>query len=897
MYNGKLLNSGLLISILLVFSASFITQTHSWVYQDGTPEDKKFEKFGPRADRLLIKLYQSAETEWKALTNGSIDTTDTRLTKYWYDNFTGPPLSERINVVGYGPEYGFYILDINNANTTSSLVYPNPLSVLSFREAIAHLVNRTKLDEIIGAGLYVPIWVPMSPAFGKYYLDIPNPYQCNRTKATELLDLDGFPVNSATAWRFWDRNGNGVEDPEEYLELKFVIRRDHPHRLAVGNLIADELNGVKVRVKRIYAPPADDYVIVRLNRDFHLYIASWYITQPDPTYLYYLFHSSMIPLSNYNSINDPILDALLESLMYATNQEVAVMASRDAQTRFVIKSFKVPLWSYMGYKAMYRRYTGGNAGSLVKPDDGENKYRNITWQGVVNVPGWGLDNFFSFLNMHPTDYAYGDGENMTIRHGFRYSQIGSLNPIYASWPWELQVLDLIYDRLIRLDPYDLTEWMSWIVKNFTLGAYTHPVYGQCTKVKFTLRTDVTWFDGTPLTTADVYFTLVELKRMLEAHGFPEPQWIDNMKHILDFKIFDPYNFEVLFDVTSYWALLWIGGIPMLPKHVWKPIIETGDPTGFAPDPNMIGSGPWRLKEYVENSRVLMVANKPSSKVQTNLPGSQPIHSPYGYFRLYPVYVDVRPADGWSHKVPFGIKSWRLNVTLENLMQEATIVENNTAVDLSNPVSSMWNETWPVSTRYHLAKWIDDDYNGMLGPGDIVGMEPIKTTILEWYHVEYLLYEPPGPIIMGLEPVAIVKKYLYLDDNLVVGPLGIYLKPGMPHEQQWTYFGPTRCRHTFKVALHIEEPNWNSWKLNSKWINYTFTFWVTIKEDIVGSYWLNPQLLAPDCRVNIIDIATVARAFGSYPGHPRWSPYADITCDYIIDIRDVATIAIKFGWPS
>jgi hypothetical protein len=50
----------------------------------------------------------------------------------------------------------------------------------------------------------------------------------------------------------------------------------------------------------------------------------------------------------------------------------------------------------------------------------------------------------------------------------------------------------------------------------------------------------------------------------------------------------------------------------------------------------------------------------------------------------------------------------------------------------------------------------------------------------------------------------------------------------------------------------------------------------------------------DGKVDIKDIAIVARAFGSYPGHPRWNPDADLYQDLQIDIRDIAIVASCFG---
>ena len=49
-----------------------------------------------------------------------------------------------------------------------------------------------------------------------------------------------------------------------------------------------------------------------------------------------------------------------------------------------------------------------------------------------------------------------------------------------------------------------------------------------------------------------------------------------------------------------------------------------------------------------------------------------------------------------------------------------------------------------------------------------------------------------------------------------------------------------------------------------------------------------------------DLAIVAKAFGSYPGHPRWNPDADITSekclvpDNYIDVRDLAIVCKNFG---
>jgi len=57
---------------------------------------------------------------------------------------------------------------------------------------------------------------------------------------------------------------------------------------------------------------------------------------------------------------------------------------------------------------------------------------------------------------------------------------------------------------------------------------------------------------------------------------------------------------------------------------------------------------------------------------------------------------------------------------------------------------------------------------------------------------------------------------------------------------------------------------------------------------------NPYDLNQDGIVDIRDIAIVAAAFGSYPGHPRWNPVADVDGDGYVTIKDLTLVAAHFG---
>jgi parallel beta-helix repeat protein len=62
------------------------------------------------------------------------------------------------------------------------------------------------------------------------------------------------------------------------------------------------------------------------------------------------------------------------------------------------------------------------------------------------------------------------------------------------------------------------------------------------------------------------------------------------------------------------------------------------------------------------------------------------------------------------------------------------------------------------------------------------------------------------------------------------------------------------------------------------------------------YWSNPILgdINKDMKVDGKDIAAAAKAFASYPTHPKWNPQADLNHDDKIDGKDIVFVAKNWG---
>jgi ABC-type transport system substrate-binding protein len=821
----------------------------AWSYGDpAKADDTKFENFGPRADRLLIKLYASETSEWDTgLETNQIDVTDWPLDEAHYNRYTTPPWDASVKVMGYGAEFGLYLFDLNNNNELylgnppnlayPNPVYPNPMSELSMRKAVAYLSNRPKIVSNIGWLVAMALYTPVGPSAGKFSHPDIQPggaredlcYLYNPAAAAAILTANWFPIGP-DGWRYWDQNHNGVKDAGEDFSLKIVARVDSPIRDFAGSDLYIELTNIKIHCTIQHMPSGAARIQVMADKNFHIYTGGWSLgVDPDFLILWnwdYYWHPGR-PY-NYAGCNNADFNEASNGVHYANDQLEAVYWALRGQIAFAENVLSVPLWAGTVYKAVKRTYTG-----TPGVPDGEDAYEGRYWEGFVDVPGYGPDSSFSFLNMHPQDYAYGDG-SMTVRWGFKTQAINMLNPIYAEMLWDNKVIDTIgYDSLLVRNPYNLGQFQPWMAMQYSVSTYTHPVYGTGCKVVFTLRPGVEWSDGTPVTLADIYFTFVELDDLLAARGLPPPWWISNVVDVLSFSFLDAQNFEVLLDCKSVFVAGWISQNRILPKHIWKPIIMTGDPTTFMPDPNMINSGAWRLKEYVENSHVLLLANKPGATVQTNLAGSTPVTSNMGFFRYYPVIEEPWTGSSYYYyKIPRSIS------------------------DLINPRPFNFTFRNEAQVPMNISYTITGEFpNGTVIPGlpsaSNVIMPAISTLLVQW--TTEMLY---GVWRFHVE----IYEYMWINGQLV-------------KTFHW-YWGKTM-------------------------------YWITITEDICGSTWYDQvgmgsypyknELPCPDIQVDTQDVERAAHAFGSYPGMSKWSTVADITHDYMIDIKDTLRIGDKFGW--
>jgi len=143
----------------------------------------------------------------------------------------------------------------------------------------------------------------------------------------------------------------------------------------------------------------------------------------------------------------------------------------------------------------------------------------------------------------------------------------------------------------------------------------------------------------------------------------------------------------------------------------------------------------------------------------------------------------------------------------------------------------------------------------------------------------------------LVPITVDVK-VYEDEELVHEETDVTLDPW-----DWAYLGPyttgalSAGSHTIKVEVY---------ESGTLIHTYTHEFVSTPREDV--STYTGDTL---DFKVNIMDIARVAKAFGSSVEEAakgtaaglRWDPACDVNDDFKVDIRDIVKIASKFEWTA
>lgn len=122
-------------------------------------------------------------------------------------------------------------------------------------------------------------------------------------------------------------------------------------------------------------------------------------------------------------------------------------------------------------------------------------------------------------------------------------------------------------------------------------------------VTFTLKDNIKWSDGTPMTTADYVWTYEQAKKPENKYAY-----VGNFEPIVSFTAKDAKTLVVGLNEPITVAVETADAVTPLPKHIWEKY-DWSDPTKN-PEINAptVVNGPWKLKEWKRDASATFVAN-------------------------------------------------------------------------------------------------------------------------------------------------------------------------------------------------------------------------------------------------------------------------------------------------
>jgi len=303
-------------------------------------------------------------------------------------------------------------------------------------------------------------------------------------------------------------------------------------------------------------------VIMEQDYDMWFVMLSGAPNRIDPdVFIYQCNHSGEYKKGGYNweGLNNPDLDKIVEAQRMEMDAE---------KRRGIVFKAQEMIHNIQGMSVLaYMQMT--------------NAYRSDRIKNVTPMLGDGIGSFWTDLSM---EVVQGDGYVRTARP----QEVKNWNPVAIKDHLEFMEARMIYDQLFRIGPDG--KAMPWMAKSFSLP--------EPKTIDLTIREGMLWHDGKPVTIDDIKFSFDYQIRWKAPFFYSLLEKIESVevtgKNSIRIKLKEPFS--------PFIANL-LGGMFMIPKHIWQDIpekVNLDDPLKF-PNEKPIGSGPFKL-DYWDQGR-------------------------------------------------------------------------------------------------------------------------------------------------------------------------------------------------------------------------------------------------------------------------------------------------------
>ena len=524
-------------------------------------------RIGPFVDKLVFKVIQDDTQQVLALIDGDVDIIGRQLDPIFLDGLYDNEDIEVSDILRLG--YG--ITEINCAKY--------PMNITNFRRAVAFALDKYRIIEDGWLGLselldcHIPRQHPASIEEDMLY----HYYDENIEEGARLLELAGFVDSDDDGWL----EGPGPTGPGT-VELETIVVEGHPTTqidifvdIVVQALLNLNINAEARQTSFDYNPLIyhPDYDMIFRNVEWDSLALDDYAREYSTEYI-------NVPGYNIPNWSNATWDSYADIILHSTDYDEILDAVRKMEDIWVHAQPSIVMFQNTYFTAA----------------------RTDTYEGIIPTIFDGMPSYYTNLKVHRRGGDLFGGTYVWANP----LDILSFNPLSGNSAYAKNVLDMMYDPLLRFDPYG--NLMNWLADSYMIETHSDNsfVLENHVRITFNLVDNATWSDGLPLTAQDVAFTF---NLILEENPIALLSWV-NFRNI--FAAYAPTDstFVLEFSEESYWYLYNIAEIPILPKHMWVNYLENYD--DYQPSPstidNMVVSGPFKPTTWVRDDFVEMEYN-------------------------------------------------------------------------------------------------------------------------------------------------------------------------------------------------------------------------------------------------------------------------------------------------
>lgn len=408
------------------------------------------------------------------------------------------------------------------------------------------------------------------------------------SRRAALTGAAGALVASAGCVRRLRTTVGGDSTGQLVVRITIPVGDYDPFAAPIARHLIDGLEAAGIDYRLTPASQDELYRQVLLAADFDIYIGRLPTDrQPDPDVLYPLLHSKFrgeVGWQNPFGFTNPDCDELLDDQR----------RERGTDRQETVDS----LQSLLGQTQPFV--------PLVRPEiiSGVRRDRFDDWEDAMTEPPTGL------LRLNRLD---ADDGHLTL--GTTDPRVTeNRNPISATYSYDTSIVSLLYDPLVIESG---GERRNWLASGIEWESAATPEQEEAANATVTLREDLQWHDGEPLTAADVAFTfsfLDDTAAGSAASSVPSPRFRQQSSLITAATAFDDRTVRLTFDEASEEVAEGALTAPIFPEHIWSEQTEIASIAGVElseaateamvwDNPEPVGSGPIQFEEATDGSFV------------------------------------------------------------------------------------------------------------------------------------------------------------------------------------------------------------------------------------------------------------------------------------------------------